>query len=167
PEIQHFNASEIMDILKKRKKFLKNDLQIYYKFISKIVNVVGTNKKELFTIDRKDDGTVRVVVNKIGKEDQISSKIYDRIFDPKVTKELRIFGLDSADRFEFSGTHSGGIKIRIIGGSGEDEFVSNDYSNRTIVYDAAFEDNIFRGNDTYRKKISDDPTVNQYNRLYY
>ena len=75
--------------------------------------------------------------------------------------------MDSADRFEFNGTKPGGIKIRIIGGSGEDEFVSNDYSNRTIVYDASFDNNVFRGNENYRKRISDDPTVNQYNRLYY
>ena len=167
PEIQHFNASEIVSILKERKKYLKKDLLEYYRFLSKIVNVVGTDKKELFTIDRKDDGTVHVVVNKIDKDDAISSKIYDRVFDPRVTKELRIYGLDSADRFEFNGTKAGGIKIRIIGGSGEDEFVSNDYSNRTIVYDASFDNNIFRGNENYRKKISDDPTVNQYNRLYY
>jgi hypothetical protein len=167
PEIQKYNASKIVGILKERKKYLKKDLLEYYRFISKIVNVVGSDKKELFIINRNDDGTVHVVVNKIDKDNQISSRIYDRVFDPQVTRELRIYGLDSADRFEFNGAKNGGMKIRIIGGSGEDEFVSNDYSNRTIVYDASFEDNIFRGNDNYRKKISADPIVNQYNRLYY
>jgi len=165
-EVRNYNAPEIVRILKERRKYLKSDLLKYYDFISKVVNVLGTNKKELFTIDRNDDGSVHVVVNKLDKENDVSSTIYDRLFDPAVTKEIRIYGLENDDRFIFSGNNNA-IKVRIIGGAGDDEFISKGDNNRTAVYDASFEKNVFSGNNNYRNKVSDDPTVNQYDRLYY
>lgn len=166
PEIRGFSADDILNKLRERRKYLKSDMLEYYRFISKIVSVTGSNQQELFTINRNSDGSVQVTVNKIDKEGAISSKIYDRLFVPEVTKELRIYGLAGNDKFVFSGG-TNDIKIRIIGGDGNDEFNSTGTSSRTLVYDASFEENIFTGNKNYKSKVSNDPSVNVYDRLSY
>lgn len=164
-EIQRLSAPHIIATLKERRQFLKDDMLTYYRFLAQTVAVVGTNDREQFTIT-KDSGAVHVVVNKIDKEDAVSSKIYDRVFDPKVTKELQLYGLNNDDRFIIEGGGSP-IKTRIIGGSGKDEFINKGTGGKVIIYDASFEENKISGNAGLRNKISKDPQVNRYDRLNY
>ncbi|HVK97068.1 MAG TPA: BamA/TamA family outer membrane protein, partial [Flavisolibacter sp.] len=118
-------------------------------------------------IDKVNDGKVHVVVNKIDKANNISSKIYDRVFDPIVTKELQLYGLEGRDSFVVKGGNSP-IKVRIIGGPGNDHFVNQGTDVNVLVYDVTFEDNQFIGDETgFKKKLSPDPRVNAYNRLFY
>jgi len=166
-EVRNFHADEIIATLKKRREYFKNDMMEYYRFISKEVNIVGTNQKEFFTISRREDGKTHVTINKIDTLGQISSKIYDRVFDPEVTKELHLYGLQDNDSFVVKGDRSP-IKLRIIGGPGEDDFVNEGNGGNAIVYDVTFEKNNFSGNvDGFRRKISADPMNNRYNRIYY
>ncbi|HEU0111720.1 MAG TPA: BamA/TamA family outer membrane protein [Flavisolibacter sp.] len=166
-EVRDYHAQEIANTLKARRNYFKKDMLKYYKFISKEVNIVGTNQKELFTIDKTEGGTTHVIINKIDKEGKISSKIYDRVFDPSVTKELRIYGLEDNDSFVIKGGTSP-IKIRIIGGPGKDHFINEGSDGKLIVYDVTFEENKFSGNVTgLRQKLSADPRNNQYSRIFY
>jgi hypothetical protein len=48
--------------------------------------------------------------------------MYNRIFQPSVTKEIRLFGLNDDDIFEIEDNAKSVIKIRIIGGKGNDTF---------------------------------------------
>ena len=139
----------------------------YYRFISKTVSIVGSNQKELITITKNSDGSVHAVINKIDKEGAISSKIYDRVFDPAVTEEIRVYALGDSDRYIIEGGESP-IKIRLVGGPGNDEFINNGTGGKVLVYDAVYEQNKISGNaDGLRNKISNDPQVNRYNRLDY
>ena len=108
----------------------------YYRFISKYVDVTGSDKKELFDITRNADGTVLLQVFKITKEGEQSRKMFERSFDPGVTEELRIYGFGDDDKYLVHGDKSD-IKIRMIGGDGVDEFEnqSSSQSNKNIVYD--------------------------------
>ena len=166
-EIKGFHADDIAETLKKRRSFFKNDMLRYYRFISREVNIVGTNQKEFFTIDKTDSGKTHVVINKIDKQGQVSSKIYDRVFDPDITKELRIYGLADNDSFLIKGGASP-IKIRIVGGPGKDDFINEGSGGNVIVYDVTFEENNFSGNtDGLRKRLSADPRNNEYSRIFY
>lgn len=86
-------------------------------------------KRELFTVTKQVDGKVSIVVNKIDKTGAISSKIYDRTFEPGVTQIVHLYGLSDEDRFVIAGGESP-IKIRIIGGPGNDEFINNGSGGR-------------------------------------
>jgi hypothetical protein len=166
-EIQGFRAGEIAETLKEKRKYFMKDMMEYYRFISREVNIIGSNQRELFLIDKKDDGKIEVTVNKISKQENLSSEMYHRLFDPKVTKELRIYGLEDNDSFVVKG-NSSPIKIRIVGGPGKDHFANQSTGGRTLVYDVSFEENNFSGNDEgVRKIISADPQNNMYNRLFY
>jgi hypothetical protein len=166
-EIRNLRAQQIGEILKKKRQFFMSDMLKYYRFISKEVNIVGTNQRELFLIDKKQDGKIEVSVNKITKQENISSQLYHRVFDPEVTKELRIYGLEDDDSFVVKGSSSP-IKIRIVGGPGKDHFTNESDGGRTLIYDVSFEENKFSGSNAgVRKIISADPQNNMYNRLFY
>src|SRR3954462_11978107 len=109
----------------------------YYRFLSRNVTIVGTNQREQFHVTKNNDGTVHVVVNKIAKDSSISSKIYDRVFDPVITREVIIYGLNDDDRFIVEGGNSK-IKIRLIGGSGNDAFINNGTGKKVLAYDVTF-----------------------------
>jgi hypothetical protein len=166
-EIRGLRAGNIADKLKKRRAFFRKDMMHYYRFISKQVNVVGSNKQEEFRVLRKDDGTTQVTVHKVSKDGSLSTKIYDRTFDPKVTKEVNLYGLSDNDRFIAEGSARSRIKVRFIGGPGTDSFVNNASRGNLQVYDATFEQNKLTGVSASENKLSKDPQVNRYNRLGY
>ncbi len=159
---------EIIRKLKDRKNYFAGEMMEYYYFLSKIVNVMGSDKKELFDVTRNGDGSVLVQVFKVSKEGDQSKKMYDRTFDAGVTKELRLYGMGGDDKFLIHG-EGNQIKIRMIGGVGNDVFESNASSGagKNIVYDLSTEENRFEGKGNFRHKLSADPDVNKYERLYY
>lgn len=164
-EIQKYSANEIIAKLKERRKYFEAEMMGYYRFISKIVNITGSDKKELFDINRKADGSVLVTVYKINKEGESLKKMYERQFDPLVTKEIRLYGLGDDDKFLFHG-EGNSIKIRVIGGNGNDA-VENNASGKAVVYDWLNEQNSFTGTGRIVKKLSNDAAVNKYERRYY
>jgi hypothetical protein len=163
-EIHSLHMNQIIEKLKKRREYFKGDMMEYYKFISQKVNVVGSNQREQFTITKNDDGSVHVISNKIDKDEKVTFKLYERTFDPHVTKEIMIYGLGGEDRFIIEGGYSP-IRIRLIGGSGNDEFINNGGHAKVMLYDAVFEKNVVSGNPGIINKISKDPQVNRYNRF--
>src|SRR5215203_281041 len=166
-EIRGFSAGKIGETLKKKRQYFMKDMLEYYRFISKEVNIVGSNQRELFLIDKKDDGKIEVTVTKISKGEKLSSEMYHRLFDPKVTEELRFYGLEDNDSFVVKGSSSP-IKLRIVGGPGKDHFANESKGGKTLIYDVSFEENKFSGDGSgVRKIISADPQNNMYNRLFY
>jgi hypothetical protein len=167
-EIRDFHYNQIVNTLKERRKYFKKQMLTYYDFLSREVNIVGTNQRELFTIDKLPDDKVHVTINKITKQDSISTKIYDRVFDGNITKQLMIYGLEDRDSFVVRGGHTG-MKIRVIGGPGEDWFVNeSSEGRRVLVYDVTFEKNSFAGDESgFRKYMSPDPRNNEYDRIFY
>lgn len=163
-EIQHFSAPGIISTLEKRRNYFSGEMLEYYRFLSRTVRIVGTNQREQFRITKNADGSVRVLVNKIAKDSSISSKIYDRLFNPHVTREIHIYGLKDNDRFIVEGPNSP-IKIRLIGGSGNDQFINNGSGKKVLAYDASFEQNSFGGAADFRKIVKANPQVNRYERL--
>ncbi|MDB5196095.1 MAG: hypothetical protein JWP88_465 [Flaviaesturariibacter sp.] len=164
-EIQKYSAEKIINTLKDKRQYFKKDMMKYYRFISKEVAVVGSNDREQFRIIKGEDKTVQVIVNKIDKNNNISSKIYDRTFDPKVTHEVQLYGLSNNDRFIVEGNGGSPIVVRMIGGSGLDSFINNGKSSSNLrVYDVTFEENVIAGAGMMNK-TSKDPQVNRFDRL--
>jgi len=163
PEIFQYSGPSIIETLKKRKNFLKKEAIVYYKYLAREVEVMGSDKKEFFDVKRNADGTLMVTVSKINKEGQLAGTTYKRTFLPKETEEVHLFGMGGTDSFRVSGKDARAIKIRIIGGSGNDYFENlSNIKRRNVVYDLRSEDNIFKG--AFRKELSFSPSINQPNR---
>lgn len=163
-EIKKYSYNSIISKLKERRKYYGGEMMEYYRFISKIVNITGSDKKEFFDVYREADGPVTVIVYKITKEGEATTKMYERKFDPSITKELRLYGMGSDDLFNIHGPGNR-IKIRIIGGKGEDDFKNSSGGGKSIAYDLDNGKNKFTGNFTL--KLSDKPEVNSFERAYY
>jgi Omp85 superfamily domain/Calcineurin-like phosphoesterase len=166
PEIYAIDSNEITKKLISRRDLLEKAGMTYYRFISRKVNIVGSNEKEYFKVTSNPEGlNVRVYGRKDNND--TSFLMYDRTFDHKVTKEIRLYGLSDDDLFDIDENASSRIKVRVIGGKGNDTF--NIRGNvRNYLYDLK---NV-QGNYNYIKSrshskdmFSNEPPVNYYNIL--
>lgn len=170
PEIIAMDADDFRGRLQIRRDKLPEIARKYYKIRAKVVDVVGSNKHERFDVDRVSDDEVHIVVYKTKKEGDIRKKIFERRFFSNETREIRLYGLDGQDRFDFTGPGKGGILIRVIGGSDPDVFADSSSagsgSSDNIFYDTLTENTWHLGQDS-KKKTSDDPEINRYSRGEY
>ncbi len=165
PEVLGISGDKIKATLKERKKHLADEVMQYYRFISEEVNVTASDKKEIFNVTRNDDGSVQVQVYKINKEGEQAAKMFERTFDPAVTKEIRLYGFAGDDKFTVSGNNDK-IKVRMIGGDGADEFESSVTSGKGgLVYDTKDGTNKLTGR--FQNKLSNDTIINHYDPIFF
>ena len=163
PEIFPYSGPKIIETLKRRKNYLKEEALQYYKYLAREVEITGSDKKEYFHVERMDNGSVHVTVQKIDKDGKLAGNMYDRLFLKSETKEVQLYGMGGIDSFRITGKNANNIKVRMIGGAGEDIFENVTNTNRkNVIYDLKSEANIYRGN--FRMELSYDPGVNQPNR---
>ncbi|MTI22616.1 hypothetical protein E1176_16410 [Fulvivirga sp. RKSG066] len=165
--IYELSGKEVTEKIKARRDKLVDYALDHYLFLAKEVDVLGSDKHEHFQVNRLDNGDVHVIVHKMKKDGEIKHKIYDRIFKFKETKEIRLYGLRGEDKFVVDGESKKSIKVRIIGGPGEDELVDKSKvigpAKKTIFYDSEM-GNVLALNKESRNELSGDEAVNFYNR---
>lgn len=164
-EIRDISGPKIIQTLKDRRNFIVADVMEYYLFIAEKVNVTGSDKKELYDITKNDDGSVMLQVYKVDKDGNQSHKMYERKFIAEETNEICLYGFDGDDKFVMHGT-SDKIKIRLIGGGGQDVFENTANTGRdVIVYDRRDDNNTITG--SFKNKMANDTFVNKFERIYY
>lgn len=160
PEIYKLDEKKLSAKLKSRRDLLSKAGLKYYRFLSKEVNIVGSNKNEYFKVFNTNDN-LEVKVYKRKHSTDSSSVMYDRIFDAKSTKFINLYGLNGNDIFEVDSTADSKIKLRIIGGKGNDTFNING-NVRNVIYDYKKENNYLEHTHKTKNEISTDPNVNRY-----
>jgi hypothetical protein len=167
PEIYTLHGERIIKTLKYRRNKLHHYAASHYEFLARETEVVGSDKNELFEIERLTNGDTHVSVFKINKEGKSEKKIYDRIFRVTETKEIRLYGLDGDDHFIISGKAKRTSLLRIIGGKGQDTVLDSSsvggLLKKTYFYDSPHDATIITGKEV-NDKSSTDPEVNTYNR---
>lgn len=159
-------GQETIQILKARRDKLVEVTEKYYGLISGVVSIPGSNKRELFEVDVLSEGDVRVKVFKLSFEGETQEQYFERTFLASETKELRLYGMGESDRFRLSGHSSNPIKIRLSGGSGEDEYRDETPKKRlgrtVVIYDTETGNLIESGSNTKIKleDISDNVRYN-------
>jgi len=169
PETFEINGETIIRKLKQRRDDLSLYAEEYYNFLSKNVDVLGSDKNEHFKIERLDDEHTRVRVFLLkNNSNEIKRKMFDRTFLRSETKEIRLYGFQGEDIFDLSGNVQKGIKIRIIGGPNED--IINDDSRvtgqfkKTRVYDTKTGTTINSDGEAKNLTTDRDPLINDYDR---
>jgi hypothetical protein len=171
-EVYDISGEDIGAKLKSRRDHLHLSAEKYYRFLSREVDIVGTDKRELFNIQRFENGNTDISVFAVSKKKgKIKERIYHREFNPKETKEIRLYGLDGEDKFEISGTAKKAIKIRLIGGKNNDSIIDHSKirgaKKTVLVYDRKDKKNFYtRGKET-RLILSKDKSIDDYNRKQY
>ncbi|MEM6806186.1 MAG: hypothetical protein AAF696_32610, partial [Bacteroidota bacterium] len=166
-ELQDLHSDELIGKLKARRDNLDNTARIYYEGLSEFVDIKGTSKRDLFEVRRVSDDQTIVKVFKLkeksGKKDY---QYYERTFNTKETKELRLFGFGADDIFDIQGKVNSAILVRIIGGEDKDQVINTSLvsgGKKTWVYDTK-EGNDFQLGKDGRNLTSNDTIVNNFNR---
>ncbi|GAA4826257.1 metallophosphoesterase [Algivirga pacifica] len=162
------SGKDVIRKLKSRRDRIHAYAKDYYLSLSKEVDVVGSDKQELFELQRYRNNDLEVKVRKISKSGKTDKVIYHRTFTREETKEVRLYGLGGEDVFQLKGNSQNGIKVRVIGGEGKDKIIddSNDgrlFKRGVLVYDEKKNTELTKGTDT-RSLLSNNPTVNAYDR---
>jgi hypothetical protein len=121
PESYEISGKIIAEKLKKRIRRLPEAAEKYYALLAREVDVTGSNEREFFLVEYQEEGTLelRIYDMKEGKKGDVL--LYERIFIPGETKEVRLWALGGDDVFDIRGGKSQ-IIVRAFGGPGEDLF---------------------------------------------
>ncbi len=160
--IRQMSGNRLLETLKIRRGWLLEQGLTYYRFLSKAVDIAGSDKAELFRVEDRNDDQVVVSMFKLGKDGSVGQRLYNRVFDASVTHEIRLYGRKGDDRFEISGSESAPIKVRLIGGKGDDVFTVTGKPARPIIYDLTTEANELPSSGQAVLRTSADKAVNQY-----
>ncbi len=165
-EIYQYHGDIISAKLKSRRSNLVQDAQDYYKFLARQVDITGSDKRELFEATWLPGGNLDVQMFKRDKDGNKGRLLYQRKFINGETKELRFYGQGGDDVFHFSGPANKNMKVRIVGGEGNDDLNNEGTgTSKILLYDNKGGATI-EGNHV-RNRMSSDPHVNDYDRKQY
>lgn len=165
PEVYAHHGEWIASLLKQRRDLLKEAVDAYYPVLVENVDIVGSDKHERFEVTRLSNDSTLVVMYKTSKEGEIDRELIRRIIYTDETDEVRLYGLGGNDHFRITGNVGRGIRVRAIGGTGEDTFVDSSsvagLTKHTIFHDSVEGNHWFTSSETRRIR-SDDPANNAY-----
>ncbi|MEO6732629.1 MAG: BamA/TamA family outer membrane protein [Ferruginibacter sp.] len=164
---------QLADQLKKRRADLLLKMPRYYRFLNKIVDIPLTDKNELVTINDTLNGQLSMNVFKLSKENEPGKMLYSRVFNPSVTKEIRLFLQGGNDSVVINNSGAS-IKIRMVGDAlAEKKYAingSNKYLRKIYRYDGMQNAIITGSSGSIHNHLSDDVAntamqlTNRYNK---
>ena len=156
-EVKNNYDNVIIERLLERKEKLNSFAKEYHKVLSKIVILKGTNERDNFVITRLPKGKTSIKVY-AGEQQEL---VMDRVFEKKLTKEIRLYGLNETDTFSVDGKGTNPIKIRLIGGIDDDIYEVK--RNKNIrIYDYKNGNSTEASSFLTSKKLIDDYEINTY-----
>jgi hypothetical protein len=163
PEIFKLRGPQVISTLKSRRDQIVDKGMDYHDFMAEHVNVLGSNKDDIFTVAGENGGLWVKAYTKDKKGD--TSVSWSKWIDPAKTKEVWMWGFNGNDHFEMSEDTRSKIKFRMVGGGGEDTFNMRGLS-RNYLYDVNYEDNTILSRSKTTKMFQNDPSVNEYQFRY-
>lgn len=168
-DVYQSGGQEIEHILRSRRDDLDKYISEYYLFLSRAVDVVGTDERELFEVNRQENGLTEVNVYALSKKKgKLKEQLYHRVFIPDETREIRLYGLKGKDKFLLHGEAPKGIKVRIVPGKGNDSIMDRSrvrgMGKKTIVYERKDKKNHISGNAETKVILSSDKSIDDYDR---
>lgn len=156
PEHQALSRERMVAGLRGHRDSLAKIVAHYYEFVNRDVELFASNENDLAEVERFADGTVgvRLYSERVAKAGNRSewAPAFDRRFVPSETHEIRIFMSGGNDRVVVRGTAEHSIKVRVIGGDGDDTLIDSSHvghgSEVTAFYDGDGKNEFVKGNST-------------------
>jgi hypothetical protein len=130
-ELFAINGETIISQLKSRRDKLEKYAVAYYEFLAKKVMIMGTDKNELFEVNRMNNQETQISVYKLSKDKEVKEMIYSRIFTGSETKEVRLFGLKGNDIYKLTGIPNGRVEVGILGIQKDDVVLNETGTTKT------------------------------------
>jgi hypothetical protein len=132
PEHYALKGQALARDLKIRRDHLLEAADRYYRQLGKQIDVYGTDAADRARLTRGSGGEVELTLSNASAEGE---PYFRRQFDPELTKEVRLY-LDGGDDIAVvTGKASGGPRLRIVAGEGEDSLVDSTESGGERFYD--------------------------------
>lgn len=159
-EIQNKHLEELKQTFKNRRNNIVDIAGRYADILNKLVVLHGTDKDDIFDIERSGDGetTIKIYRNIKGERDNL---MVEKVYRKPETKEIWIYGLDDDDIFEVKGEGKNPIKIRIIGGQNNDIYRITNGKN-VKVYDHKTKKNTIEEKGGARVVLTDNYETNLF-----
>jgi hypothetical protein len=132
PEMFHTGGMKMFTMLKARREDLNDAANEFYELLADVVDVYGSDKPERVEIAFPDPTRVEVTMFK----KKSSALLFRRRFSNDKTSEVRIHLLGGDDIVMTEGTATNTIRIRVLGGEGDDHLVNRAGRARIEFYDA-------------------------------
>lgn len=158
-EVSDQTVEDIKTMLINRRENLQEISDRYFNLVNKYAVITATNKDDYIKIEAKRKGEVEVFVFR-KKDNTIKDLFHHRVYNPKLTKEIWIYGLDDDDIFEVIGK-SKKIKIRLIGGQNNDAYKVEKGKN-IVIYDYKTKKNDVTNASKATLKLQDKYAINVY-----
>ncbi|MGE9313840.1 BamA/TamA family outer membrane protein [Niabella sp. CJ426] len=141
--------------MKKRREQLPVAMGRYYNFYNQVVDLRLSDKNEQVLLKDAPGGGLHLTVRKINKDGEVKGKLVDRVYDPHITSEIRLYTGAGNDTIQVDYTNSR-IKLRMIGGKGDKHIAVMQPGPAVRFYNQSG-GVTYSGNESrIRKKISDD-----------
>ncbi len=142
--------------LKQRRASIPKVMNEYYHFFNRIVDVQASHKNEKAEINSLDNGHLKVELYKINKSGNVKDVTFSRVFDPKITKQIRLYMRDGNDSV-FLNNKTSPITLKIIAGHGKKVY-NVTASRQSVRLFGLKDENIFEGEaaNKLRTKLSSD-----------
>jgi hypothetical protein len=134
---QHYalRGAALAAALRSRRDHLPAAAERYYRLLGRQVDVHGTEAEDEARLVREPSGQIELTLAGGGSSAGESEPYYHRTFDPRVTKEIRLFLDGGDDRAVVSGAGGGGPRLRVLGGQGNDRLVDSTGKGGERFYD--------------------------------
>lgn len=110
------DGKDIAKKLRRRREDLIASAREYFKRLNRRIDVLGSESADDIRLRFFEDGDLRLEI----RHRESGGLIFDRRFDHRRTKEIRLYALDGEDRLTLDGEPHKKIKVRFVGGSGAD-----------------------------------------------
>jgi hypothetical protein len=137
-------GEKILTILKQRRADLPQEASRFYRHLAKEVDVHCTHQEDFVEILRSENGDIEVKAAPARDGKVTGGYYFQRRFQKRDTKEIRIYLYDGDDSVRIIGGNAKGIKLRVIGGDGFD-VVDDSQGGRVYFADASGYNKLIRG----------------------
>ena len=143
PEYYRKSGAALTRALQQRRNHLLQVSDRYYALLAGVVEVHGTDERDVAEVERLGGGRVSVRLSAAGA----AAPYYRRTFDGRETEEIRVYLHGGDDRLVVRGAaRSGrGPLLRVIGGGGDDELTDSSRAGGTKFYDDRGNNRFVRG----------------------
>lgn len=123
PEYQERSGPELIRALKRRRDRLPQAALDFFEILVGEVDVHATDEPEIAVAEHKENGEVevRLYPREGDAEAPQGDPFFRRRFDPRKTREIRLYLHGGDDRFVIPTTARERITVRVIGGGGDDD----------------------------------------------
>ena len=140
------DSARLARALKRRRDGLPRAAARFYRHLAGEVEVHGTDGDETATVTRLDGRFAEVTIAVRGADGSEGEPHYQRRFDRRDTKEVRLHLHGGADRVVVRGA-AGGVRVRVLPGSGTDTVADSAAGGAVHLYSTEASDTVLSGGD--------------------